>query len=371
MTFFAIVMRGLIRRPVRTALTLVGISIGIAAVVALVGMARGFESSWETGLKVRGTDIVVSNMSAGLTPKSFPASAREQIARLPRVAATCSLLVEFMSVEDAQMLMLSAREWQGFAWNHLKLVSGRLPKDGAEKAVVLGQIAAEILKKKPGDPIQIETEDLTVAGIVDGGALVENGCIILALPLFQSLTGNEGRVNIIDVAVTPGTSREELKALCEQINQVVPEARAMVVSDYLDSSQGYKLIRAMSWGTSLLAVLVGVLGVMNTMLMTVSERTHELCVLLALGWKRRRIVHLILLESTLLGFCGGLGGITIGALGVKLLQTAPAIRGLLTADLNAGLLAIAVGIAILVGIFSGLYPAWRASKLAPASVLHA
>ena len=85
MTFFAVVVRGLMRRPVRTGLTLVGISIGIGAVVALVGISRGFEKSWEVGLSARGTDVVVSNMSTSLTPKPFSVSVRDHIAQLPHV----------------------------------------------------------------------------------------------------------------------------------------------------------------------------------------------------------------------------------------------------------------------------------------------
>ena len=191
MTFFTVVPRGLLRRPVRTGLTLAGISIGIAAVVALVGMSRGFEKGWQAGLKSRGTDIVVSNMRGALTPKPFNASVRERIAQLPHVAATCNLLVDLISVEDSDLMILSAREWGGFAWNNLKIVSGRLPNDATEQAVVLGKTAAEVLKKKVGDPIQIETKELTVVGIVDGGAVVEDGSVILSLPLFQEITGSQ------------------------------------------------------------------------------------------------------------------------------------------------------------------------------------
>ncbi|MGH8046495.1 MAG: ABC transporter permease, partial [Chthoniobacterales bacterium] len=126
---------------------------------------------------------------------------------------------------------------------------------------------------------------------------------------------------------------------------------------------------AMSWGTSLLAVLVGVLGVMNTMLMTVFERTHEICILLALGWRRGRIVRMVLLESALLGLLGGIVGVLLGVVGVKILVTAPAIQGLLEADLSPGLLVVSIGIAVLVGLMSGLYPAWRSSRLAPSAAL--
>jgi putative ABC transport system permease protein len=126
----------------------------------------------------------------------------------------------------------------------------------------------------------------------------------------------------------------------------------------------------MSWGTSLLAVLVGVLGIMNTMLMIVFERTHEICVLLALGWTRSRIVRMVVLESALLGVCGGVGGAIIGAFGVKLLVTAPIIRGLLEPDVNVALLVEGIVIAVFVGVLSGLYPAWRSSRLQPAQALH-
>ena len=370
MTFFTVVTRGLMRRPVRTGLTIVGIAIGIAAVVALVGISRGFETSWQTGMKSRGTDIVVSNMGSALTPKPFSATVVERIAPLPHVAETCTLLVDLISVEKAEMMIVSARQWGGFSWKNLKIVSGRLPNDAAERAVVLGKTAAEVLEKKVGDTLQLETEELAVVGIVDGGAVVENGSVILSLPLLQEITGNQGKINIIDLRVTPGTTKEELTRLCEQITGLVPEARAVIAGEHIRDSQAYRMISAMSWGTSLLAVLVGVLGVMNTMLMTVFERTQEICVLLAIGWKRSRIVRMVLWESALLGFLGGVGGVLIGVVGVKLLVTTPAIRGLLEPELNPQLLVMAVAIAVVVGVFSGIYPAWRSSRLTPSHALH-
>lgn len=369
MTFFTVVVRGLMRRPVRTSLTLVGIALGIAALVALVGISRGFEKSWETGLRVRGTDVVVSNMSTALTPKPFSVSVRDRIAQLPNVSSTCALLVELMSIEEAQMMILSAREWSGFAWNNLKLLSGRMPLDAKEPAVVLGQTAAEVLKKRTGDSIQIEATELSVVGIVSGGALVEDGSVILSLALFQEITGNQDKINVIDIRAPASASEDDLKQLCEEINRLVPEVRAVTVREHFSSSQGYRMVRAMSWGTSLLAVLVGVLGVMNTMLMTVFERTQEICILLAIGWKRGRIVRMILWESALLGLLGGIVGALLGAASVKALQSTPSIRGLLEPDLSVGLLTISVAIAVLVGVISGLYPAWHSSRLTPGLVL--
>src|SRR3977135_2547586 len=137
MTFLNVVSRGPERRPFRTGLTLLGIAVGIAAVVALIGLSRGLLTSWTAGMKSRGTDIVVHNMRGSLTPKPFPASTRDRIANLPGLAATCRGLGELMSIENAEWMVISGVEWGGFNGGNLKLVSGRLPKDQPERAVVL------------------------------------------------------------------------------------------------------------------------------------------------------------------------------------------------------------------------------------------
>jgi putative ABC transport system permease protein len=367
MTFFDVVTRSLKRRPVRTGLTLLGISVGIAAVVALIGLSRGLVTSWTSGMKSRGTDIVVNNMRGSLTPKPFPASTRDRIAHLPGVSATCMILIDLMSIEHAELMIVSGREWDCFAWNNLKLVSGRMPKDQNERAVVLGTTAADILKKKVGDTVQIETEELAVVGIVNGGAFVENGSLVLSLSLLQQITGNKNQISAIDVRITPGADMQRLGA---EMNRLIPEARADPAGEHIASSEGYRVINAMSWGTSLLAVLVGVLGVTNTMLMSVFERKQEIAILLALGWKRSRIVRMILWESALLGFFGGIIGVLLGIVSVQLLKMAPAVRGLLEPDLRINLMVEAVAIALFVGVLSGLYPAWRSSRVAPSLALH-
>lgn len=365
MTFFTIVIRGLIRRPVRTGLTLVGISIGIAAVVALVGLASGYEKSMQKQLDSIGIDVVVSNMSGGFLPKVFDASLQTKIAKLPKVGQTTTVLMQMQSVEDSPMMMVSGREWGGFTWDKLTVVDGRMPHDGAEHAVLLGRMAAEVLKKKVGDKVQIEAEELPVVGIVDGRAVVENGAIMLSLQVLQEVTSNEGKANFVDVRVTPGSTKQEVAALCDEIKKIFPEGRAMVANEVVGSSQGFRIARAMSWSTSLLAITVGVLGVMNTMLMTVFERTHEIGILLAVGWKRKRIVYMILSESALLGFLGGVAGVGLGALGIGVLEQTTGVRGMLEPDLSPKLLLVSVAIAVVVGVISGLYPAWRSSRLSP------
>ena len=370
MTFFDVITRGLKRRPIRTGLTLLGISLGIAAVVALIGLSRGLVTSWTSGMKERGTDIVIHNMRGSLTPKPFPAATRDRMAHLPGVSATCMILVDLMSVETAELMIVSGREWGCFAWENLRLVSGRMPNDQNERVIVLGTSAADILKKKVGDTVQLETEELAVVGIVNGGAFVENSSIILSLPLLQQIMGNHDQISAIDVRVTPGTDDAGIRRLCAEMSRLIPEARAEPASQHIANSEGYRVINAMSWGTSLLAILVGVLGVTNTMLMSVFERKQEIAILRALGWKRSRIVQMILWESLMLGFFGGVIGVLVGIVGVQMMKMAPAIRGLLEPNLSTGLMLTAIAIAVFVGVLSGLYPAWRSSRVEPSLALH-
>jgi putative ABC transport system permease protein len=369
MTFLTIILRDLGRRPLRTILTIAGIAIGIAAVVALVGMASGYEKGIVKQLDVIGIDVIVSNMEGGLMPKAFDEAILGEIAAMPDVEQATSVLMQMLSVEDAPMIMVSGREWGGFTWEKLDLVRGRMPRDGEEPVVVLGTMAAEMLRKDVGDPIQIELEEFTVAGIVDGHSLVENGAVILSLPLFQRASGYEERVNFIDIRVPPGADAGRIDALCRRIEAARPFLRAVRSSEVVGTSQGYKIARAMSWSTSLLAIIVGIFGVMNTMLMTVFERTHEIGILLALGWRQRMILGLILAEAAVLGILGGILGVGLGAATLAILGTLPEVRGLLEPDLSWGLVAQAISIAVIVGLASGLYPAWRGSRLSPSAAL--
>ena len=243
MTFFTVVFRGLLRRPVRTGLTLAGISIGIAAVVALVGMSRGFEKGWQVGLKARGTDIVVSNRGGSLTPKPFDASVRDRIASLPHIAATCTVLVEVTSVEDSDLMILSAREWGGFCWNNLELVSGRMPRDAMEEAVVLGQTAADVLKKKVGDPIQIETKELKVVGIVKGGATRRRRISHSFSAAFaRNHSAHRTRSTQSIFGSRPRLTSNKSQEVTQQIEQQVPEVRAVTVSEHLSHSEGFRMV---------------------------------------------------------------------------------------------------------------------------------
>lgn len=368
MTLLQFTLKNLSRRPTRTALTVMGIGVGIGAVVALLGLAWGLQESWDDAMKARHTDLVVRKAGGNfLLAQPFDEALGEKVGKIPGVAASAGLLVEALSIEEVPVMVVSGRQWKSFLWDTVDVVEGRLPKNGDERSVVLGKLAAESLKKKPGDTITIEVEEFEVAGIVDGHAVVENGAIMISLSVLQDLMQKKGMVSFFNVRVTPDT--KDQAAVARAIEAGVPGCQVEMAADLAGSNQGLKIFEAMNYGTSAIALLVGTFGVMNTMFMSVFERTREIGILIALGWRRSRILLMILWESVALCIAAGVLGIVFGIVLLKILAATPWMSGRLAPHIGMDLIGLALGIAIVVGIASGVYPALQCTRINPSEAI--
>ena len=143
----------------------------------------------------------------------------------------------------------------------------------------------------------------------------------------------------------------------------------MPAAERASSNQFVKLAQTSAWGTSLLALLIGILGIANTMAMSVFERTREIGILRALGWKQWQVLAHIEVEAALLGLGGGVIGIGFGWCALCLLAALPQTASFFVAAIEWPLLVKALGIAVLAGLVAGVLPAWRAGKLAPVDAL--
>jgi putative ABC transport system permease protein len=371
MTLLTIVFKNLRHRLTRSLLTVVGISVGIAAVVALTGLARGFQSSWEDSYRARGTDLIVGRInSRAALPTPFPSKTSDALRALPGVTAAAGVLADLMSIEDSPTMLVAGWETGTFLWKHLRINEGRFPASEHEKVLMLGAIAAEVLGKKVGDPVQVDTERFTVCGIYTSEALSENGAIVTPLGSMQDLTSRPGLVSFVNMKVDPSLDAEGIRQLRKTISRTLPGFKSFDASQITQTNLAVQISKAMSLGTSLIAVAVGAVGVMNTMLMSVFERMHEIGVLLAIGWRRRRIVTMILLESMLLSAVGGLIGVTIGVASLRVLEWTPILRGRIAPDTSLLVQAMALGVAVALGTLGGLYPAWVGARMSPSAGLH-
>ena len=161
----------------------------------------------------------------------------------------------------------------------------------------------------------------------------------------------------------------QAEALVEKLNREFPDVHASLAGEFAEQMPDMAATDGMIAGISFMAILVGGLGVLNTMLMSVLERTREIGVLRALGWRRRAVLGLILKEALLLGLLGCVVGVGV-AFGLEvLLRQVPMYGDMIDAVWSLDIFVRAIVIGLLLGILGGFYPSLRATQLQPVEAL--
>jgi putative ABC transport system permease protein len=369
MGMLAFVLRNLLGRLVRTSLTALGLAVAVSAVVLLSGVAWGFERSMRAIYESRGIDLIVvrggisdqlsSNLDAGLA---------DTLRAVPGVRALAPSLMDAVSFEGANLVSVLANGWEpgGLLVGGLKVVGGRALRAGDGRAVMLGRVLAMNLGKRVGDELDVAGEAFRVVGIYESASLFENGGLVMPLPELQRMMGREGQVTGFVIVAAPGV---DPRALGREIESRVPGVAAVPARDYVQANVQIRLARAMAWATTAVALAIGSIGLLNTMAMAVFERTGEIGLLRALGWRRRRIVMLLMGEAGALGMLGVLLGIALAFLGLHALRLAPTARGYIDPALPPSSLGLGAAMGLGLTWLGGFYPALRASRLEPTEAL--
>jgi putative ABC transport system permease protein len=374
MLFISLVIKNLTRRPLRNGLTLLGFATAIAAVVSLLGVTNGFRRSFSDVYESHAVDIVVSRHgSADRLSSSVDQSFVERIARLPDVAAVAGVLLETLSLEDYDAYGIPTMGIARGSWliDDYTIRDRSVPSDqpmlnaGEHPTVMLGVYLADRVAAKGGQSIPIFEVPYLVSGIFESGSTWENGSMILSLEQLQGLTDRPGQVTYINVVLEDSVDQEGVSRLIEAIEALDPKLHAMTTRQYVDSDARMRIASAMAWMTSLIALVIGAIGTLNTMMTSVLERTVEIGILRAVGWPRHRVVRMILLESIFLAIVAALVGSLIGIALTSLMGQAPAARGILDPQITVAVLGKGLLLALVIGCLGALAPAWRAAQLSP------
>jgi len=370
LSFTGFAWKNLRRRRLRTLLTLCGITMGIGAFVALVGFSRSFEHEWLRLYQSSGTDIAVVETS--FFNSSLDESLGAKIKALPEVAEVAPLIFNLMDITTDVNALVYGWPADSYEFESLKFTSGR-PFQGNQPEIVLGDMLAENMNKKPGDTVAILGETFTVTGIFHGGTALEAGAVIMPLAQMQLIASREGKVTAFHVRLRPtpaGESYDEyIKRAQKEIDALEPGVRAEAAAERAGNNQIVDLAHSVAWGTSSIALLIGIVGIANTMAMSVFERTREIGILRALGWKGRHVILLILTEAAGLGFAGGLLGIVVGWGALRILSIMPQTASVVSTSVSPVHLFESLLIAIGSGLVAGAYPAWRGARLSPVEAL--
>jgi putative ABC transport system permease protein len=368
--FFGIAVRNLGRRPVRSSLTALGIALAVSSFIALVGMSRGLERAWITTLLERGTHVLAVRKGAvELLTGSVDAHLEDGLRRVDGVQAVSGELVDLLSLDTGQTVIVVGWPAGSFLWRPLRLVDGALPDPAQPAGILAGQTIAAGLGKQPGDVVRIRGRAFTIAGTFRQAGAMGNSAMILQLPAMQDLVGRPGQVTEFNLRLARPDEPAERRVVQARLAEAFRDLTFTETRDVADNNDILRLVRAMAWSVSIIALVIALVMVLNTLLMSVAERTREIGILSAVGWQPGRILAMILTEGLVLAATGSAAGAAVGIAGLAWLARQPQVRGFLEPHATPQLVAEVVGAAVALGIIGSLYPAWRAVRLNPVDAL--
>ena len=396
--YIKIAIRSLRRRPVRSWLTMVGVVIGVFLIISLLSLSEGIKGALMQQLNMMGNDLIIvmpgevtdiTTMMAGglelteddieavrkaegverIVPMNYKAEAVRHEGRVK------TILINGVSLEYGLDLL---RDDMGF-----QLISGRWSIPGKKEVIVAKAIPEDIFPgMKVGDEISVRGKKFHVVGILKSlGNKQDDSTIYMDLDLFADVTGERTGAKMIMAKVTSGYSVDDV---VENIKNNLDESRKRRRGEDLPSfsvlssekildivSNVMALVQAAIFGFASIAIIVGGIGIMNTMYTSVHERIREIGIMKAVGAKGRTITILFLIESGFFGLFGGLGGVVLGLGVAKLAEfiVTTSTGFYLKASMSPFLILFGLTFSFLIGCIAGYLPSRSASKLKPVDAL--
>lgn len=379
-----IVFRNLLRRKAKALFVLAGLAIGVATVVALISFVKAMTNHINHKLEKYGANILIvpkteslSLTYGGLSLGGVSFEMQEiretelenigSIKNAANVAGVGPMVFGVVNVNDHKVLLAGVDFESTWILKPWWKIDGTLP---GETGVILGAETAKVLDLKRGSPLRIKEKDFFVSGVLKPTGSQDDQLLFMPLGTAQSLLNKEGLVSMAEVAALCKDC--PIDAMVKQISEAVPGARVMAIQQVVKGRmEALAQFKKFSYGVSLVVVLVGSLVVLVTMMGSVRERTEEIGIFRAIGFRKSHVFKIVLLEAGfisavagILGYFAGFG-VTKGAL--QFFSESGGASVLPSINLAAG----AVGLAILVGLASSIYPAFLAARMDPNQALSA
>lgn len=358
------VLHNLWRRATRSFLTLLGIAVGVATVVALGAMANGIMANYSSALGLSNDLLVTQANSMDVVYSNLEETYAERIQAIPDVANVDAGVFSWIAYPETPYFLVYGYAPGSVAMGHYRIVEGKPVM--ASGQVAIGRRGADALKKRVDDTLRINGQPYRIVGIYETGQGMEESGGVVALEDAQRIAQKERTVSLFQVGLRPGADADLVMA---RIANLDDELTVTEAAGYSSGEEWTGYLQGFAWAISAIAILIGGLGMMSAMVMSVLERTREIGTLRAVGWSRWRILRMILGEALTLSMMGGVVGVVLGVFLAWLVGQAPGVGVLLAGSVDAGIIVQGMATALGLGLLGGLYPAWTAANLQPVEAL--
>ena len=378
MTLKEIAFRNLIRRKGKAAFILAGLIIGVTTVVAVISMVEAMTSDINEKLEKYGANILVvpktENLSltyGGLSlggvsfeMEELKEKELEQISSIKyarNVAAVGPLVLGVINV-NAHRVLLAGVDFE--AARILKpwwRINGTQP---SENSVLLGAETARVMELDIGGTIKIKGRRLQVSGVLEPTGSQDDQLVFVRLATAQSLLDKSGRISMAEVAAL--CTACPIEEMVKQISQALPGAKVMAIQQVVKGRmETLSQFKKLSYGVSAVVVLIGSLVVLVTMMGSVRERTQEIGIFRAIGFRKKHVMQIVFIEAGIVSGLAGIIGYLLGFGGTKIGLRFFTESQTIAVPLNLELAGGAFLLAVLVGLAASIYPALLAARLDP------
>ncbi len=362
-------------RKMRTSLTVLGVGTSIAVFVALVGLAGIFKDAFQQMYKSRQTDLVVREKgNFDFLSSGIDENYADKIMQIPEVLSISKILIDFSSAGSKDYFLVLGWDQNSSLFSKLKIQGNRPESD--DEALV-GVNISKKFNKKIKDKIEVKGSLLTVVGTFESKSMFEEGSVIITLAKLQKIKKVPGKVTLFNLVVKKGmfsggqpvNDKDQVERIRSLIAQLLPDTEVRSVEDIVSADNTMTSFLNFAWAVSIVAFIAAILGIINTMVTSVLEQTSKIGILLAIGWRKSKILCLVLYESIFLGMLGGVFGLILGYGIMNLLVHSPQLENIGRVDYNFIFMIKVIVVSLGVGFLSGIYPAIRAISIKPIEAL--
>ncbi|GFO69686.1 ABC transporter permease [Geomonas limicola] len=373
------------RRKAKMAFLTIGLTVGIATIVTLVTLTKSMSGDIERKMDEFGANILITPQQNGLSmnyggislggvsfdQKEILESDLAKISTIKNgknISAVAPKVLGGVQIAGHPVLLVGVQFDKELKLKQWWKLFGEAPK--GEHELLLGSEAAKVLNVMTGDSVQIKGESFKVTGVLDQTGSQDDSLVFAQLPVAQRLLGKVGRLNLVEVAAL--CSGCPIGDMVLQIAEKLPEAKVSAIQQVVEGRlKALDQFRRFSYAMAGVVVFIGSLIVFITMMGSVNERTTEIGVFRAIGFRKSHIMRIILLEATVVGLLAGLLGFGAGLGGARIALPFMA-EGKQVALVWDSLVAFgSLGLSLTLALLASLYPALHASKMDPTEALRA